>query len=89
MPNPRASKPRGFKAARPRTGPTPTPQVRHFASVPRAMFIGLLRKTPGGMTFQAPSPFSSSRGPSAYPPLKGLTEAWAVGHRGDLAVLSP
>jgi hypothetical protein len=40
------------------------PQVRQTQGVPRAVFIGLLRNAPGGLTFQA---FSCSR--SAYPPL--------------------
>jgi hypothetical protein len=42
------------------------PQVRQTQGVPRAVFLGLLRSAPGGLTFQA---FSCSR--SAYPPLKG------------------
>ena len=35
------------------------PQVAASRSVPRAVFIGLLRTAPGGRTFQAPPPFST------------------------------
>jgi hypothetical protein len=41
------------------------PQVRQSQGVPRAVFIGLLRKAPGGLTFQA----SFLIGEDAYPPL--------------------
>ena len=44
-------------------------------SVPRAVFVGLLRRTPGGLTFQAPPPFHWS-GIRAYPPLAGPRGAW-------------
>ena len=50
------------------------PQVRHISSVPRAVFRGLLRTTPGGLTFQAPSPFRIFSGSSAYPPLWDLAK---------------
>ena len=36
--------------------------------------IGLLRRTPGGLTFQAPSPFSF--GCSTCPPLSGPSSTW-------------
>jgi hypothetical protein len=61
--DPRASASRDTEAARSRagrvglsaraTGLSPAaPQVRRFSGVPRAVFIGLLRMTPGGLTFQ-------------------------------------
>jgi hypothetical protein len=34
------------------------PQVRRSPGVPRAVFIGLLCLTPGGLTFQAPRPLA-------------------------------
>ncbi len=40
------------------------PQVRQSLGVPRAVFIGLLRIAPGGLTFQA-----SAITVDAYPPL--------------------
>jgi hypothetical protein len=51
------------------------PQVRRSPGVPRAVFVGLLRMTPGGLTFQVPSPFD--RGSSTYPPL--VTRGWRFG----------
>ena len=89
--DPRTLAPRGTKATRPRTGPVPgstgrgseertrrcQPQVRRTFGVPRAVFLGLLRRTSGGLTFQAPSPFSF--GCSACPPLSGPRQRLAVG----------
>src|SRR5207247_5560615 len=66
--DPRTLAPRGTKATRPRTGPTrmtpgltaPKSCRRKSAVSPASRarcLIGLLRMAPGGLTFQAPSPF--------------------------------
>ena len=53
--NPRTSMRRRIEAFRKNI-----PQVRRLSNVPRAVFIGLLRATPGGLSFQNPYAIASS-----------------------------
>ncbi len=57
-------------------------EVRRLPGVPRAVFIGLLRATPGGLTVSGAVPF----GVSAYPPLVGRT---LVPRHGPAGVIAP
>ena len=70
--DPRTSAPRGTEACR----VVLKPQVRRFSGVPRAVFLGLLRMTPGGLTFQDFSRVALMTKP--YPPLWELTCAPAL-----------
>jgi len=49
------------------------PQVRQTQGVPRAVFLGLLRSAPGGLTVSGAAPF----GRGAYPPLS--VAQWPAG----------
>ena len=64
--DPRASTPRDIEACR---RPV-SPQVRLLRGVPRAVFIGLLRIAPGGLTVSG-DPASLLDWKAAYPPLNG------------------
>ena len=46
-------------------------RFRRLSGVPRAVFRGLLRETPGGLTFQAPRPWLSL-GVGSLPTAVGL-----------------
>ena len=57
---PLATPKRGGDPAKDRRPSVLEPQVRLLSGVPRAVFIGLLRATPGGLSFQVPYAAASS-----------------------------
>jgi hypothetical protein len=62
------------------------PQVHLLSDVPRAVFEGLLRTTPGGLSFQNPSAVGVL---GAYPPLWDLDSAWPLARSYGAAAKGP